>query len=189
MRTSFSDSDGWPRPQRAPQHAAAPFALSAHTRQQLHRALRLFPTAGTWAAGLCLVIGVIVLVVSTARPGKLDPTAVTSPASGKAAGADPPAARSVRVIGTFAGYGDRTTASFRIDDALPWQLRWSYACPEKLHVGLLVVEVANPGAVGAAISQSGAAGRGVTSINPDGPTHHLVVISTCSWTLKATQNR
>lgn len=188
MRTSFSDSDGWSRPQRAPQHAAAPFALSAHTRQQLHRALRLFPTAGTWAAGLCLVIGVIVLVVSTARPGKLDPTAVTS-ASGKATGADPPAARALRVIGAFAGYGDRITASFRIDDAHPWQLRWSYTCPEKLRTDLLVVEIGNPGAVGAAISQSGAAGRGVTSISPDGSTHHLVVISTCSWTMKATQNR
>jgi hypothetical protein len=189
MRTSFPDSDGWPRPQRSPQHAAAPFALSTHTRQQLHRALRLFATAGTWAAGLCLVIGVIVLVVSTASPGKLDPTAVTSPASVKTVGADPPAARSVRVIGAFAGYGDRTTPSFRIEDALPWQLRWSYACPEKLHVGLLVVEVASPGAVGATISQSGTGGRGVTPINPDGPAHHLVVISSCSWTMKVTQNR
>lgn len=189
MRTSFPDSDGWPRPLRAPQHAAAPFALSTHTRQQVHRALRLFVAVGTWAAGLCLVIGVIVLVVSTASPGKLDPTAVTSRASTKAVRADAPAARSVRVIGAFAGYGDRTSRSFRIDDARPWQLQWSYTCPVKLHVGLLVVKVANPGAVGATISQSGAGGRGATSISPDGPIHHLVVISSCSWTMKVTQNR
>jgi hypothetical protein len=189
MRSSFPDPDGWPRPLRAPQHAAAPLALSVHTRQQAHRALRLFVAGGTWAAGLCLVIGVIVLVVSTASPSRLDPTAATSSARGKTVRGDGPAARSLRVIGAFAGYGDRSTRSFRIDDTRPWLLRWSYTCPARLHAGLLVVEVANPGAVGATVSRSGAGGGGVTSINPDGPSHHLVVISTCSWTLKVTQTR
>jgi hypothetical protein len=188
MRTSFPDPDGWPRPLRAPQHAAAPFALSVHARQQVHRALRLFVTGGTWAAGLCLVIGVIVLVVSAASPSGLDPTAAASPAGTKAARADAPAAPSPHVIGAFAGYGDRSTRSFRIDGARPWLLLWSYTCPAK-RAGLLVVEVANPGAVGAAVSQSGAGGRGVTLINPDGPSHHLVVISSCSWTVKVTQTR
>ncbi len=189
MRTSFPDPDGWPRPLRAPQHAAVPFALSMHTRQQVHRALRLFVAGGTWAAGLCLVIGVIVLVISTASPSRLDQAAATSSTGLKADRTDAAAARARHVIGAFAGYGDRSTRSFRIDDARPWLLQWAYTCPARLHAGLLVVEVANPGAVGATVSQSGAGGRGATPINPDGPSHHLVVISTCSWTLKVTQTR
>jgi hypothetical protein len=186
MRTSFPDSEGWPRPLRAPQHAAAPFTLSARTRQRLHRALRLFVTAGTWAATLCLVVGAIVLVVSAASPGRVDPVAATS-ATGQ--GARPPAARPAHVVASFAGYGDRTSRSFRVDQTAAWQIRWSYRCPASLHSGLLVVEVADPGAVGAAISEAGAGGRGSTSIRPGGQAHHLVVISSCAWTMKVLQSR
>jgi hypothetical protein len=157
-------------------------------RQQVHRALRLFVTAGPWAAGLCLVIGAIVLVVSAVSPSKLDPVAATSSTRLKAEQAGPPAGRPADVIARFAGYGDLTSRSFRVDKAAAWHLQWTYTCPARLRVGLLVVEVADPGAIGATISQSGTAGRGDTSINPDGRTHRLVVISSCSWTMKVTQN-
>jgi hypothetical protein len=188
MRTSFSDSEGWPRPLRAPQHAAAPFTLSVHARQQMHRALRLFVTAGTWAAGLCLVIGAIVLAVSAASPSRAYPLAATS-ATGLTAGRAGPSEERTRVIAAFGGYGDRTSRSFRVAKDAAWQLQWSYQCPATLPAGLLVVEVATPRAVGAAISQSGTGGHGATSISPDGQTHHLVVISSCSWKMKVTQGR
>jgi hypothetical protein len=187
MRTSFPDSEGWPRPLRAPQHAAAPFTLSAHARQQWRRALRLFVAAGTCAAGLCLVIGAIVLVISAVGPSKAAPVAATSAAGARAAKAGPPAHRPDRVIAAFAGYGDRTSRSFRVDKAAAWQIQWSYRCPANRHAGLLVVGVADPGAAGAAISQNGTGGRGVTSVSRDGPAHQLVVISSCSWTMKVSQ--
>jgi hypothetical protein len=185
MRTSFSDSEGWPRPLRAPRHAAAPFTVSAHARQQMHRALRLFVMAGLCAAGLCLVIGAIVLVVSAAAGGQAQPLAATS-ATGLKAGAGPAAAHT-RLVAAFAGYGDRTSRSFRLDKNAAWQLQWSYTCPVRLRAGLLVVEVAGARAIGATISQSGAGGHGAQSISPDGQTHRLVVISSCSWTMKVTQ--
>jgi hypothetical protein len=186
MRTSFSDSEGWPRPLRAPRHAAAPFARSEHARQQAHRALRLFVTAGICAAGLCLVVGAIVLVVSAASGSRANPLAATSAASLKAGSAGPPAART-RMVAAFAGYGDRTSRAFRLDKTAAWQLHWSYTCPARLRAGLLVVAVAGARAVGATIRQSGPGGHGATSIGPDGQTHRLVVISSCSWTMKVTQ--
>src|ERR1700723_2290776 len=83
MRTIYHDSDGWPKPLRAPQHAAAPIGPSL-TRLQAHRALRLFVSAGTWAAGLCLVIGSIAIVVSAASPGRVAATSATSSQRGTA---------------------------------------------------------------------------------------------------------
>src|ERR1700691_6166024 len=83
MRTTYHDSDGWPKPLRAPQHAAAPFRPSL-TRLQAHRALRVFVTAGTWAAGLCLVIGAIAIVVSAASRGSVAPASATSSQNGAA---------------------------------------------------------------------------------------------------------
>jgi hypothetical protein len=127
MRTTYHDFDGWPRPRRAPQHAAVPFRWSGPARLQAHRALRLFGAAGLCAAGLCLVIGSIVLVTSQGRPGKLASASASSPA--------------------------RT------------------------------------GSQPAASTQSGVAGRGTTSLGAGGLAHHLIVLSTCCWTMKVTQQR
>jgi hypothetical protein len=229
MPTTYRDPDGWPRPQRLPQHAAAPFARSSPYRLQASRALRLLGLAGTWAAGLCLVIGAIALVASAASPGKtakvndtsaLGPVrTVTLPPGHRAPPAGQQASRTgrpsrpghkgdrkgragrtghtvarvvrtdlqARVIAAFAGSGSQTTRQFRVDDRARWQIQWAYNCPATIATGLLVVEDAYPGAVSASISQSGAAGRGDTWLNPDGRTQRLVVISTCSWTMKVMQ--
>jgi hypothetical protein len=210
MRTTYHDFDGWPRPLRAPQHAAARFGSASPVWLRAHLVLRLFGTAGLWAAGLCLVIGSIVLVVSQARPGKLAPVSVTTttgagPGKQAAAGAHPrrtvttparpaPATRHMpagteRVLAAFAGHGDKTTAAFRTAAAGSWQIRWSYACAAAMRAGLFVVEDAGPGAIGASITQSGVAGHGTTSLGAGSRAHHLIVISTCSWTMKVTQQR
>jgi hypothetical protein len=214
MRTIYHDSDGWPRPVRGPQHAAAPFRQSSPVRARAHRALRLFGTAGLWAAGLCLVIGSIVLVVSQATPGKLAPVSVTTktragtgrptragprpgrtvtpparPAPRHTPAIRPGSARTERVLAAFAGRGDATTAAFRTAAAGGWQIRWSYACPAAVPAGLFVVEDAGPGAIRASITQSGVAGHGITSLGAGAGAHRLIVISTCSWTMKVTQQR
>jgi hypothetical protein len=206
MRTTYHDSDGWPRPLRAPQHAAAPFGPSAPTRLQAQRALRLFATAGLWAAGLCLVIGAIVLVVAQARPDRLAPLSATTPSrisSIEANAASPvaglpgrtnPVRRTahrpaVRQLAAFSGHGDKTTRTFRIAAGTSWQIRWSYACGSAVQAGLFVAEDAGRRAVGASITESGEAGHGSTSLRPGARAHHLIVISNCSWTMKVTQQR
>jgi hypothetical protein len=201
MPTTFSDPDGWPRP-RAPQHAAARLSLPWLPRLQASRVLRLFATAGIWAAGLCLVIGLLVLVASAA-PGPAASLSAASSAQhdrdhgatrpGRTGGgsADSPGHRAPAagsgVLAVFAGRGDATTRQFLVSTAASWQIQWSYQCPASMSAGLMVVEDADPAADGASISESGAAGRGDTWLNPEGGTHHLVVISTCSWTMKVMQ--
>lgn len=202
MRTTYHDLDGWPRPSRAPQHAAAPFGPASPARLQAQRALRLFAAAGLWAAGLCLVIGAIVLVVAQAKPGRLTPLAVTTPsranrhASRLTRPVASPSPRTVsrarsteHRVAAFSGHGDQTTGGFRTASRLGWQIRWSYACAAAVRTGLFVVENAGHRAVGASITQSGVAGHGVTSLRPNGSRHHLIVISNCSWTMKVTQQR
>jgi hypothetical protein len=206
MRTTYHDSDGWPRPLRAPQHAAAPFGPSGPTRLQALRALRLVATAGLWAAGLCLVIGAIVLVVAQARPDRLAPLSATTPSrisSIEASAASPVAALPgrtkpvrgtahrpvVRQLAAFSGHGDQTTRTFRTAASTSWQIGWSYTCAAAVRAGLFVVEDAGRRAVGASITESGEAGRGVTSLRSGSRAHHLIVISNCSWTMKVTQHR
>jgi hypothetical protein len=208
MPMSYHDPDGWSvPPRRAPQHAAAPFSVSSRLRQQAHRALRLFVTAGTWAAGLCLVIGLLVLVASAARPGRIGhltaassahaaawrraqangARAARSSADRTAAGEKTAASGQARqLIAEFAGHGDQTTGRFTLDESARWQLQWSYSCPAKLAYGLLIVEDTGASAV-PSIDQSGLAGHGDTWLHSDGANHHLVVISTCSWTMKVEQ--
>jgi hypothetical protein len=192
MRTTYPDPDGWPGP-RVPQHAAATFGHSSPYRLQASRALRLFVTTGTWAAGLCLIIGLLVLIASAA-PGRLA-RANTASAHQHDSRQLPPgvpanlaaADGTGSVVAAFSGHGDATTRQFLLSSAGRWQIQWSYRCPASLPVGLLVVEDAGPGAAGASINESGAAGHGETWLNPDGRSHRLVVISTCSWTMKVTQ--
>jgi len=76
---SYRDPDGWLLPRRAPRHAA-PLGFSVALQRHAHRALRLFPVAGMWGAGLCLVIGGIVLAVSAASPGHAAPTQLAATA-------------------------------------------------------------------------------------------------------------
>jgi hypothetical protein len=203
MRTTYHDPDGWPQPPRAPLHAAAPFGMSSPARLHAHRALRLFVTAGTWAAGLCLVVGSIVLVVSAATPGRIaGMDAASSSHHGTSAagtrmdtlsGGVVPAGggqtAASKQIASFAGRGDRTTAAFRVHAGARWQIRWSYSCPQNIQTGLLVVENARAGAIGASINEAGLAGRGETWLNPGGRRHRLIVISTCSWHMKVLQKR
>jgi hypothetical protein len=239
MRTTPLDPDGWPIGPHTPQHAAAQFRLGSPATAHAHRALRLFVSAGVWGAGLCLVIGLLVLVISAASPGPVGRLSAASadtathgtqardrghdrksgrlvastsgkhqahpPASG-GRGARPGIARDPRgghdahatgepgrpaprrVVVSFAGHGGTTTREFSLRTGARWQIYWSYSCPPSLPAGLLVMQDALPGGIGAAISEAGTSGQGDTWLSPDGQNHRLIVISTCSWTLKVMQN-
>jgi hypothetical protein len=93
MRTTPLDPDGWPAPQRAPQHAASQFRHASPTTLHAHRALRLFAAAGVCAAGLCLVVGLFVLVASASTPGRAQrlATEAAQTAAGNTAGHSPAA--------------------------------------------------------------------------------------------------
>jgi hypothetical protein len=190
------------------------------------RALRLFTAVGVGAAGLLLVTGFLVLVVSGGSPTRTAPLAADSSLapSGQTATpgrdgdrkpggrAQPPRSvaysrpsghqvrggpggpgpsRSARTVVSFDGNGDMITRRFAVRANADWQIAWSYRCPASVQVGLLVVEDAASGEVGApsaAISASGTSGHGDTWLDPDGVSHRLVVISTCSWTMKVMQS-
>jgi hypothetical protein len=194
MWTTYHDHDARPRPFPIAKHAAPALGLSSPARAGAHRALRLFVTVGTGAAGLCLVIGSIVLVASSASPGRL--VQMTQAGNQQAAGdrlvrhhSQSGQPRPAGEVVAFAGHGDQTTSAFAVQGHGPWQIWWSYSCPADVVAGQLIVEDAAPGAVGASIDQAGLAGHGETSLAAGARTHRLVVISSCAWQLTVRQPR
>jgi hypothetical protein len=87
-------------------------------------------------------------------------------------------------IAVFRGTGNQTTRSFRVSPAKKWALRWSYSCPSQQRGRFLVAEARTASADGASVDEYGAGGSGQTWLRPDGSTHELTVISTCSWIVK-----
>jgi|HubBroStandDraft_2_1064218.scaffolds.fasta_scaffold200279_1 hypothetical protein len=193
---TYRDSGRWRLPARSPQHAS-PFGYSAPVRRHAHRALRLFVTAGTWAAGLCLVIGSIVLVATAAGPERAQPDLTAARQASPRAGLASKAPAKVsghgttgsgQVVAAFSGRGNLTTGHFRVRPHARWELRWSYSCPAGITEGQLVVADAGAsGHGGASIDQTGISGAGSIWLGPGKTTHYLVVISTCSWSMKAVQ--
>jgi hypothetical protein len=98
-------------------------------------------------------------------------------------------AKATRLIIKIAGHGDRTTGQFRVETTSRWQILWSYSCPQSVKSGLLVVENARAGAIGASITENGLAGHGITWLGPGRQTHRLIVISTCSWKMRVMQKQ
>lgn len=153
---------GWPQPSRAAHHAAPHRPLSP-LGQHAGRALRLFAAAGTGAAGLCAVVGSVVLVA-----------AVTAPA--RATHAAAPA--------VFTGRGSASTRQFTIGGNGTWTLQWSYSCAALGHRGSFVVsEDGTDPRSGVSVSELGTAGHGVTRTGRDAGTHHLAISSPCAWAL------
>lgn len=196
------DLTGWNLPSRRPRHAAPP-SFSAPARRQAHRALRLFVTAGLWAAGLCLVVGSIVLVASSAATSTHPSAADSAERSAALSRSMQPTiaslagiARSERTtpthaVASFAGHDDATTRQFRLRTGARWALRWSYRC----HAGdggLLVAESTVSGQearTAASISWTGPVGSGENWLEPSSGSHDLVVLSACWWRVRVIQRR
>jgi hypothetical protein len=171
-------------------HHAAPFGNATPMRIHAHRALRLLAVAGTWAAGLCLVIGSVALVAETAGPASA--THVSTAAGvhhlrhGKLAGHG---GRARSLARTFRGTGNQTTGAFTVAVNHRWGLRWSYACPGRARPGNLLIREGGAGNRGVSVSASGAAGAGSTWAYSQAAGHYLVVISNCTWTIRVTSGR
>lgn len=197
---TYRDSGSLRAPTRPPQHAA-PFDTSGrglisgrlrhpHPHQgQAHQALRLVVTAGMWAAGLCLVIGSIALVVAAAGPNQSGSrlAAQSGPASqaGTAPEPRPGLAPGSQTLAAFAGRGNATTRQFSVAARSQWLLRWRYSCPAGLRTGQFIVAgtAANEQVLGASVTENGSSGHGTSGLSLAAGRHSLVVISTCSWTM------
>jgi hypothetical protein len=191
---TYQTPDGWRLPPRCPQHAA-PFGSSTPLRIHTHRALRLFVTAGAWAAGLCLVVASVALVAKAAGPARA--THVTSTAhhygvpSGRlpghagTGGRSAPAGGAHDVLRTFAGTGNRITSQFTVAAAHSrWELRWSYQCTGNASADRLIIMEGNAARSGVSVDAAGAEGQGTTWAYSDAGTHYLVVTTNCAWTAR-----
>lgn len=228
---TYRDFGNGRAPARVPQHAA-PFGVPARSlssgrlrpsvpfRRRTRRALRFVATAGMWAAGLCLVISSLALVVAAAAPGHPRHTtsapqemklAHPSPGILQAPGTDSSAAFShpdaspssashqqttgsrsaSHVLAMFTGRGNTITRHFRVAGPHRWAVRWSYACPARRNAGHFIVEDAEimgpTTRVGSSLDENGTAGSGITWLRPGPRNQYLVVVSSCSWTMRVVE--
>jgi hypothetical protein len=193
MRTTPHDPAEWPTPPRTAPHADARMYATSPLRLQAHRALRLFVTAGTWAAGLCLVIGALVLVASAAgHAGRGATEAAARTASGHVdhqPGRQHGPRGGSHASAAFAGRGNETTRQFRTA-AARWQIQWAYRCPAGATNGMLVVAAAGSTTAGAGVDVTGASGHGSAWLGAGaGSSHRLIVISTCRWRVTVMRRR
>jgi hypothetical protein len=203
---TYQAPEGWRLPPRGAQHAA-PFGTTTPLLVHAHRALRLFVTAGAWAAGLCLVIGLVALVAATAGPASGTHVAAAAGASrlssgtsgrtgagsgGRHDGAHGQAAGGHRTHGmvrTFAGTGNLTTSAFSVATPSRWELRWAYQCPPGAPRGRLVIREGGAENGGVSVAAAGAAGSGSTSTYSTSASHYLVVLANCAWTVRVVGSR
>ena len=195
---TYQARDGWRLPPRCPQHAA-PLGGSAPLSVHAHRALRLFITAGAWAAGLCLIIGSVALVAEAAGPAPSTPVTAaaagdhlrTGQLPGHAAKAhrDPAPGGTHDVLRAFVGTGNRTTSQFTVAPHSQWELRWSYKCAARSPRGRLVIRAGNAAGSGVSVDAAGAAGQGSAWTYSGAGSHYLVVLTNCAWTIDVAGRR
>src|SRR5579871_5186048 len=102
-----------------------------------HRLVRLLVTAGSAAAGLCLVIGLIALMVALGARQHVWPRASShltrSPGNGRRdgnGGGNGNGNGHVRAVGrALTGRGGRRGREVRVDRQSRWGLAWSFRCP------------------------------------------------------------
>jgi hypothetical protein len=190
---SYQAPDEWRLQVHGPHHAA-PLGACGPLRAHAHRALRLVAVAGAWAAGLCLVVGSVALVAGAEPPAATHVTAAAGVHRLPPAGSRPPHGRRQArrifegtVQRTFAGAGDQVTGQFTVAARSRWELRWSYACSRAVPAGHLLIR--ESGSDGVTVSASGASGQGTVWAWTRSPSHYLVVIANCGWTIQVTGSR
>jgi len=195
---TYRDSDGWYLPSRIPQHAA-PFGFARPLRHRAHLAIRLFVTAGIWAAGLCLVIGLVVFVSNATAADKAKNAGANRNASqlGVPQGprTDPttpfPQAQPGRphpLPYKFTGHGTTTSARFAVPVGHRLMIRWSYRCQTGTTTSQFTFEdvllTSGKTTPGPAVDGSGLSGQGTIALPRGARTHYLMISSTCSWKIK-----
>jgi hypothetical protein len=191
---TYQTPDGWQLPPRCPQHAA-PFGSSRPLRIHAHRALRLFVTAGAWAAGLCLIIGSVALVAGAAGPAAATHVRAAAARSAKLSGHPrktghrSAAGGAGHLLRTFTGTGDLTTSQFAVAAHSRWELQWIYHCTPHTPGGHLIIKEGNAAGNGLSVDAAGPAGQGRTWTYSSASTHYFVVITNCDWTAKVLGHR
>jgi hypothetical protein len=191
---TYRDSDGWYLPSRIPQHAA-PFGFARPLRHRAHLAIRLFVTAGSWAAGLCLIIGLVVFVSNATAADKGKHAGASSQGANQLRSGDPtthfPQAQSGPLQPlpyTFSGHATTTSATFAIPGGHRLMIRWSYQCQASdSSTQFTILDVLLRGGQprpGPAFIGSGISGEGTIALPRGSRTHYLLISSTCTWRIK-----
>jgi hypothetical protein len=167
-------------PLRAPLLHTWPVPRSSPPREHARRALRLFVTAGCYAAGLCLVIALVAVVVALTGPGHASGLAADGKAHGSSSGAP--------TLAVLTKHGD---ARFSTTVHGQWRLRWFYdGCGSAGAAGYLIVTQVDLGKAGhIRVDGNGPHGRGVTRWFSGTGTHRFLVSSDCTWTTRVQQRR
>jgi hypothetical protein len=168
---------------RCPQHAA-PIGGSTAVRLHAHRALRLFVTAGAWAAGFCLIVALVALVAEAAGPARAAHVTTAGNYRPPSTAGSIPARGAGHVLRTFSGIGDRTTPPFSVAAHSHWKLQWLYQCVARAAGQRLIIREGDATGSGISVSATGASGHGLASAYAAAPRHYLVVITNCAWTAR-----
>jgi len=189
--------DSYPR-QRAARHAAGPAAGRPPLRIRARRVLRLLAAAASLAAGLCLIVALIAIVVTVTRPASVSATV---------------AARAEPTASAFRGHG---TAALQFATAgQVWQLNWSFRCAgpsrgsQRGPAGRPAPAMRGrrgqgrrgsrqPGPVslsirvspaGPRLTRRGRSGSGSTGLYRGTGTHQVMVRSRCTWVIRLMRGR
>jgi hypothetical protein len=177
-----------------------------------HRALRLIMTVGGVAAGLCLVVGLVTLVVATGgtstphaagtqsagghRSGAMvgpKPRQSQQPTSAPSAGAHHHNAWLSRgsrhltpgpIIASFDNHGTAETPLFTIAEPGTWRLTWSYHCRAEQSADFVLGETRSSTRLAITINRKGTSEHGSYWVMNDAGQHSMVVVSGCSWRLQ-----
>ena len=193
----------WPPWQPADQQQDLLF--SGSRRPRLHRSLRLIIAAGTAAAGLCLVIGMVAMVAAAGGTNARS-TASSRRDGGPGVSASGHLPRGItggtgsrhgtgthrggqndyqagRTLDKFQGTGSGEQGKFTIHEPGFWGIAWSYSCPQNTP-GTFVLGQTNvrlPYSID--VNVNGPAGHGLAWVTSAGQ-HSLVIVSGCSWQLR-----
>ena len=186
---------GWRDALRWPELAG-----STPNRRAVHRALRLGIAAGTVAAGSCLVLGIVVLILTltidttgVARTASNRPIATSQ--SGNSGGGHGKPWPPVSAIGSRAWIAGPTIASFhgtgsarhgniRIGNPGTWGLSWTFSCLPGRSANFLHIATTTATGDDVEIEASGPTGRGITWNARDVGYHSLDINSDCSWSVR-----
>jgi len=199
------DGDWTPGPYAPEQDGLMP---EEPRRPPVHRVLRLIMTAGAVAAGLCLIVGMVLMVAAAGGTGHAGSGTGSGSRSGGSQLTPPPHTgahgqagvpdsnghhpsmspgsryRVSRTLRVFKGQGTGEPGPFRIGKPGIWGLAWSYNCPPTRPGNFVLGETRTW--IGFDVTQEaqGTWGQGLYWVTGDAGKHSLVVVSQCHWQLR-----
>jgi hypothetical protein len=162
-------------------------------------------TVGAIAAGLCLVVGMVTLVVALggsaggrqqaaghSPPGQAGPGMRSSgsqrahpgsQAAHRRARISPRSYRRGTMLRTYRGSGTGEPGLFQIPSPGVWGLSWQYECPGGQRGSFLLGETRSSAAMAITVQRKARSGHGTYWVVGDTGPHSLVIESRCAWRL------